>query len=191
MDLNEIYENNIGDDPKNWVDGEISEKDIYPYTMPSEQKLKKNKIQPYFFAFFDKWNVYRNFEYIKTKIKFHTHPKGRTPGTFTNFDSLDDHIDQVYYHLQYIKFGFGRASRDASRQLQNNLISKKQFFNYVNKYDHEVTTDDILNFCNYINISAGKFAEIVDKHRNNEIWNKTGNGWELKFKISEKILNDN
>ena len=30
------------------------------------------------------------------------------------FDSLDDKIDDLYYYMQYIKFGFGRASRDAS-----------------------------------------------------------------------------
>ncbi len=191
LDLNEIYENNIGDDPKNWVDEEITEKDIYPYTMPSEQKLKENKIKPYFFAFFDKWNVYKNYEYIKSKINFHTHPKGRTPGTFTNFDSLDDHIDQIYYHMQFIKFGFGRASRDASRQLQNNLISKKQFLEYIKNYDHEITTDDILSFCDYINISTGEFSEIVDKHRNGEIWKKTSNGWDLRIKITEKIINEN
>ena len=93
--------------------------------------------------------------------------------------------------MQYIKFGFGRASRDASRQLQNNLISKEQFLKYVKNYDHEITTDDILSFCNYINISTGEFSEIVDKHRNEEIWNKTSNRWDLKFKINEKILNDN
>ena len=93
--------------------------------------------------------------------------------------------------MQFIKFGFGRASRDASRQLQNNLISKKQFMEYINKYDHEITTDDILSFCDYINISTGEFSEIVDKHRNGEIWKKTSNGWDLRIKITEKIINEN
>ena len=34
-----------------------------------------------------------------------TNPNGRTKGTFTNFDSLDDKIDCLYYYMQYIKFG--------------------------------------------------------------------------------------
>ena len=49
--MNEIYENNIGDVPQNWVDEEITENDIYPYTMISEDELKESKIKPYFFAF--------------------------------------------------------------------------------------------------------------------------------------------
>ena len=191
MDLDEVYENNVGDDPKNWAEEDISENDIFPYTMPEEDVLKKNKVKAYFFAYFDKWNVYKNFEYIKSKINFLTHPNGRTPGTFTDFDSLDDHIDQVYYHMQFIKFGFGRASRDGSRQLQNGLINKDQFLEYVNNYDSEITTSDILNFCDYINISVGEFSEMVDKHKNNEIWEKTANGWELRFKINKDNINAN
>lgn len=191
LDLNEIYENNIGDDPKNWIDENITENDIFPYTLPTEKELKKNNTRAYFFAYFDNWNVYNNFEYIKSKTNFCTHPKGRTPGTFTNFDSLDDHIDQVYYHMQFIKFGFGRASRDGSRQLQNELITKDKFIEYVEKYDDEITTDDIIHFCEYINISTGEFSDLVDKHKNEEIWKKTSNGWELKFKINKKIINEN
>ena len=190
LDLDEVYENNIGDDSKNWVDGQISQSDIQPYLLPEQEELEKAKIKPYFFAYFDKWNVQANYEFIKKKINFTTHPKGRTPGTFTNFDSLDDHIDQVYYYMQYIKFGFGRATRDASRQIQNDLINKKEYLEYVKKYDSEVTTDDILHFCSYADISLAEFPEIVDKHRNSEIWKKTGNGWELKFNLNnENIIN--
>jgi len=185
LDLDEVYENNIGDDPRNWIDDEISKSDIYPYTLPEQEELDKAKIRAYFFAYFDNWNVFANYEFIKKKINFSTHPKGRTPGTFTNFDSLDDHIDQIYYHMQYIKFGFGRATRDASRQLQNNLITKKEYLEYVKKYDSEITTNDILLFCNYAGIPLAEFPEIVDKHRNNEIWKKTGNSWELKFSLND------
>ena len=130
-------------------------------------------------------------EYIKDKIEFCTHPDGRTPGTFTNFDSLDDHIDQVYYHMQFIKFGFGRASRDGSRHLQNGSINKNEFLENIIKYDHEINNRDILYFCEYIGISTIEFTEILDKHRNEEIWKKTSNGWDLNFKMNKKIINEN
>ena len=190
-DLDEIYENLIGDDPLNWVDENITENDIFPYTVPPEELLKKNKTKAYFFGYFENWNVMKNYEYIKDKIEFCTHPDGRTPGTFTNFDSLDDHIDQVYYHMQFIKFGFGRASRDGSRHLQNGSINKNEFLENIIKYDHEINNRDILYFCEYIGISTIEFTEILDKHRNEEIWKKTSNGWDLNFKMNKKIINEN
>ena len=171
-DLDEIYENCVGDDPVNWATDGITLKDIQPYILPDEKKLKNNKTVAYFFGYFEDWNVNHNYKYIKSKMDFSCHPDGKSPGTYTNFDSLDDHCDQIYYYMQYIKFGFGRASRDGSRALQRNEITKEQFKNYVKLYDHEILTKDILNFCEYCNISTSKFTEIVDKHRNNEIWSK-------------------
>ena len=32
-------------------------------------------------------------------------------GTFTDFDSLDDKIDCLYYYMQYIFFGFLKNKR--------------------------------------------------------------------------------
>ena len=55
---------------------------------------------------------------MRSKIDFRCHPDGRTPGTFTDFDSLDDYIDDVYYYMQYIKYGFAGNSNQLPRQVQ-------------------------------------------------------------------------
>ena len=79
-----------------------------------------------------------NWNYVKEKLpEFKTEPTGRTEGTFTNFDSLDDKIDTLYYYMQYIKFGFGRATRDACRMIQNNQLSREKAIEYARKYDNE------------------------------------------------------
>ena len=47
----------------------------------------------------------RKLSLYKDKIDFKTNAKGRTDCTFTNYDSLDDKIDEFYYYKQFIKFG--------------------------------------------------------------------------------------
>jgi N-acetyl sugar amidotransferase len=183
LSLEDVLENNIGDNPLNWESDEISKNQLYPYILPDLNK-SKNKFHALFFAYFHKWNVIENYNFIINKINFKTHPKGRTPGTFTNFDSLDDHVDQIYYYLQFIKFGFGRASRDASRHIQKKAITKSEYFNYVKKYDHELSKDDMIKFCQFIEISVPDFHDICDKHRNAEIWKRKKNKWKLKFNIN-------
>lgn len=169
--LDEIYENNIGDDPKNWIDNVVTDKEITPYLLPEQSELKKSKLEAYYFAYFSKWDVVKHFQFLKNKINFLTHPKGRTPGTFTNFDSLDDNVDQVYYYLQLIKFGFGRCHRDVSRQIQmKKLKINSKVKNIIKKYDQEIPFDDIKKFCEYISISEKEFFRVVDLHRNPEIW---------------------
>lgn len=179
--LDEIYENNIGDDPYNWIDDSVTEKEIQPFILPSQNDLNKLDINPYYYAYFFKWDVVNNFLFLKKKFNFETHPNGRTPGTFTNFDSLDDSIDQVYYYMQMIKFGFGRCHRDMSRQIQFGKQKINTAKKIIKKYDQEVPLEDINYFCKYIDISKKVFFEVVDLHRNKEIWTYgKKSGWKLK-----------
>ena len=89
----------------------------------------------------------------------------------------------LYYYMQYIKFGFGRCVRDASRLVQNNRISRKDAINYVKKHDGEFPKNNLDQVLNYLSLDK-EFQEIVDKHRNDEIWSKNNkndwlNSWEL------------
>ena len=59
--------------------------------MPSLKEFN-SKNKAYYFAYFDNWDVKRNFDLLK-KINFKCDQSGRSPGTFTSYDSLDDHID--------------------------------------------------------------------------------------------------
>ncbi len=178
-DINEIFEHQIGDDPKNWIDNIVAEKDIAPYCLPEKKEFNKNKMQAYYFAYFDSWDVNRNYEFIKKKINFKTHEKNRSPGTFTDYDSLDDHIDSIYYHLQYIKFGFGRCWRDASRHVQLNKLKKDKAIKFINEYDHELDDYDLSKTLDYLKMSRIEFFNIIEKHRNKKIWKKSGNKYKL------------
>ncbi len=180
-DLREVIEHQIGDYPENWVNEIISIQDLYPYVYPSESEIKSNKIQAYYFSYFFKWSMLENYEYTKKKIpNFKTKTNGRTTGTFTNFDSLDDKIDCLYYYMQYIKFGFGRATRDACRMIQNNQMSRNEGIKLARKHDHEFPEDDFLEVLKYLEIDKVEFENIVDKHRNKEIWRSNRNNqWEL------------
>lgn len=181
-DINEVYEHQIGDDPRNWIDDVVKEKDIIPYSMPDIEDLKSNDIQAYYFAYFDNWDVKRNYQFIKNKIDFQCDKSGRSPGTFTSYDSLDDHIDSIYYHLQFLKFGFGRCWRDASRHIQLGEMKINEALKLIEKYDDEINDIDLSETLNFLKLTRIEFFEILEKHRNNEIWKKSGNKYSLKNK---------
>ena len=124
-------------------------------------------------------------QYVKKNLSgFKTNPNGRTKGTFTDFDSLDDKIDCLYYYMQFIKFGFGRATRDACRMIQNNQMTREKGIELARKYDNEFPEDDFDEVLKFLDINQNQFEEIVNKHRNQEIW-KSGlnNKWELTNSI--------
>ena len=182
-DFTEVIEHQIGDDPRNWVDDEIKDHDLQPYIYPNLDEIGKNGITAYYFSYFNKWSSFENYNYIKDKIGFHTHPKGRTVGTYTDFDSLDDKMDPLYYYMQFIKFGFGRAVRDASRMIQNKHLTREEALELARKYDSEFPHECFDEVLKYLDLDKDEFTVIVDKHRNDEIWGKDGKDWKLKYPI--------
>lgn len=82
--------------------------------------------------------------------------------------------------MQFIKFGFGRATRDACRMIQNNQMTREKGIELARKYDNEFPENNFDEVLKFLDINQNQFEEIVNKHRNQEIW-KPGmnNKWEL------------
>ncbi len=179
-DFTEVIENYVGDDPRNWVDDIVSERDLALYIYPPLDKVAAVGVKAYYFGYFFRWSMYENYMYIKDKINFQTNLKGRTDGTFTNFDSLDDKIDNLYYYMQFIKFGFGRAVRDASRMIQNGHMSREEGLDLARKYDDEFCYEYFDEVLEYLGLGVSEFWAIVDQHRNPEVWRKEGARWILR-----------
>ena len=183
-DSKEVIEHQIGDYPENWVSDKVTKADLSPYIYPAEIILKKNKILAYYFSYFFRWSMFDNYNYVKKILpNFKENSEGRTEGTFTNFDSLDDKIDDLYYYMQYIKFGFGRSTRDVSRFIQNGHLNKLDGLKFIKKYDGEYPQRNLQVVLDYLSLKEHDFHEVVDKHRNLEIWKPKSNNWDLINKL--------
>lgn len=182
-DFTEVIEHQIGDDPRNWIGDGITLNNLNPYIYPDIEDVKRVGIKALYFGYFFKWSSYENYLFIKDKYDFWTCPSGRTECTFTNFDSLDDKSDNLYYYMQYIKFGFGRAVRDASRMIQNRQLTREQGLEFARKYDHEFPALYFKDMLEYLQVAEKEFYEIVDKHRNPEIWIKENGEWNLRYPL--------
>jgi len=182
-DFTEVIEHQIGDDPRNWTDETIRLADLQPYVYPPADDLGRVGLRACYFGYFFRWSMYENYQFIRGKLDFRTNAKGRTDGTFTNFDSLDDKTDDVYYYLQWIKFGFGRAVRDASRMIQNGHMTREEGLGLARKHDGEFPGEFIDECLEYLGLDRAAFDAIVDQHRNPEIWAREGSAWRLRFPL--------
>jgi N-acetyl sugar amidotransferase len=188
-DYEEVIEHQIGDYPENWKDDKVDINDLNFYIYPDVSELEKLNLKAFYFSYFFKWSMANNYDYVKKHLdNFKINESGRTTGTFTNFDSLDDKIDDLYYYMQFIKFGFGRAVRDTSRFIQNDRMSRDEALEIIKKYDGEFPSKNLGEVLGYLDLKEDEFKKIVDKHRNTEIWKKNEkndwlSSWELKNKI--------
>ena len=76
-------------------------------------------------------------------------------------------------------FGFGRSWRDSSRHVQLGKINLSDAKKYIKKYDDEISEVDLIKTLDYLKISRIDFFQIIENHRNEEIWKKAGNKYSL------------
>ena len=65
--------------------------------------------------------------------------------------------------------------------LTYNVLTRKKALYYVKKYDHEKPSEYFKEQLNYLDLNKKEFNEIVDSHRNPEIWMYKKGHWKLKY----------
>ena len=180
-DMDEILENQIGDDPMNWISEHVPFKSLFHYQIALRGDDRDPQVL--YFSYFFPWDIYENFKYVASRMNFQTAMRGRTYGTFTNFDSLDDTMDDLYYYMQYIKFGFGRCLRDCARQIQRGHMTKTEALELIAKFDGEFPDDSLNLTLDFLKMDYSEFMQVVDSHRRDDIWVREKESWKLRYPV--------
>jgi len=162
---------------------EIKNNPFHLYKSPHWEELKASKPQMHWFSFYKKWIPQENYYYAVENTGFQANHGGRSEGTYSKYVSLDDKTDGFHWYMGYIKFGLGRASRDAQMEIRNNHITREEAVALVRKYDGEFPKKYFKEFIEYIDISEKEFWEVVDFYRlkSSHLWEKVDSQWKLKY----------
>ena len=90
--------------------------------------------------------------------------------TYRNYSDLDDRYENgVHDLMKFIKFGYGRCSDHASKDIRNKYITRKRGVSLVKKYDH-IISKDLYHWLKYVNMKESTFLEIADTFRDPRVW---------------------
>ena len=81
--------------------------------------------------------------------------------------------------LKFIKFGYGRATDHASKDIRSNSMSREEGIEMVKKYDH-IVSDDLYFWLKYVDMKESEFWNTADKFRDKNTWSivyKNGPKW--------------
>ena len=198
--LTEVLENQVGDDARNWATDGLTEKDLYPYIYPELEDIERVGVKAFYYSYFFDWDIYENAKLTRDKMGFEqaqnwrTIPKdnqtrygdmewwGKSDGSFECFDSIDDKCDDVYLLMMYRKFGFGRASRMASRLIQRGHMTRLQGLEFAKRYDGEYPHSYLPAVLEYLGMDEVEMNRRANSHTNTELFDEVGpSQWQLKF----------
>jgi hypothetical protein len=97
--------------------------------------------------------------------------------------NLDDmHENGVHDYLKYIKFGYGRGTDHACKDIRGGLMSREEGIEMVRKYDH-VKPRDLSRWLQYVGMSEEEFDRIADTFRDQRVWERLPDGSWVKDNI--------
>lgn len=169
---------------------ELAENKFELYRPPSFDEIKKLNIQMHWWSYYKLWVPQENFYYSAKNTGFKPNSE-RTEGTYTKFASIDDQLDQFHWYLAFIKFGWGRATREASSDIRCGHITREEGISLVKRYDSEFPKKAFKIFLRYLDISEEHFWKVIDRFRSPQVWkqDKKENVWVLKRSIYGENIN--
>lgn len=163
---------------------ETKEPVIKWYKAPPPDDIIKLGLQMHWFSYYKKWVPQENFYYATKYTAFDCNPEGRSEGTYTKYASLDDMTDGFHFYLSYIKFGLGRASRDAQQDIRRHHLTRDEGVALVKRYDGEFPKRHFQYFLNYLDISESFFWEVMDYYRSkSNVWQKEYGKWKMNHVV--------
>jgi len=171
---------------KGFLDKSLVNESIFEqYTPPKVEEIENLGIQMHWMSYYKKWDPQENFYYAAKFSNFSPKMTGRSAGTYTRQTSLDDHTDGLHYYLSYIKFGMGRATRDAMTDIYRGHLTRKDAVRLVKKFDGEFPIDDYNFFSNYCDLKKSDFWRVINTFREqSNAWTKKNNKWKLVKQVS-------
>lgn len=159
---------------------EATDQTLLWYKAIAPEQIAELGLEMHWYSYYKPWIPQENFYYAAQHTMFQTNNEGRSEGTYTKYASLDDRSDAFHFYLGYMKFGLGRASRDAQQDVRRHHITRDEAVRLVHRYDHEFPQKHFKWFLDYLNISEDFFWHVMDIYREkSNVWKKKHGVWKL------------
>lgn len=150
--------------------GGITRKDILPYVYPSDEDIEKCEVRGIYLSNFVDWDAKKHAELMIKEWGFGAVSFERDR-SFVQYAKIEDHANDVHDYLKYLKFGYGRATDDASMEIRHGRMTREEGVQLVKYYDHREPIS-LPVYCDFLGISKEKFYDIVEPMRDLAIWEK-------------------
>ena len=156
--------------------------DLLPYLPADGDALSAAKIEFHFLGYYIRWVPQEAYYYAAEHTGFQANEE-RSEGTYSKYSSLDDKIDGFNYWTTFVKFGIGRATYDASQEIQQRHITRSEGVALVRRFDGEFPVRYFREILEYLSLSEDEFHKIADRFRSPHLWHKETGVWKLRAQV--------
>ncbi len=155
----------------------LNENDLMWAKYPPDEDILRVGIRGIFLGNYVKWDPN---EHSKKMQSLYNWKQAEKPfeRTYRLMSNLDDRYENGAHDLmKFIKFGYGRCSDHASKDIRTNYLTRDEGIKLVLKYDH-IISKDLFHWLDYVKMSEDEFWNIADTFRDPRVWNIENNSWQ-------------
>ena len=162
-------------------------KDLEWYNLPSDEEYFENNLKGIYLGNFIYWDPYKQTDLMKELYEW-KQSNTSFERTYRKISNLDDmHENGAHDYLKFIKFGYGRCSDHASKDIRMGLMTRVEAINMVKKYDSVKPTKNLKRWLEYVNMSEKEFDEHADTFRDKRVWFLENSKWIKKYNLWDLI----
>jgi N-acetyl sugar amidotransferase len=160
-----------------WVDEDLSAKDLAGYFGPDPDLLEEHGTRAIFLGHYFPWDPDQTFAVARAH-GFRKSDDGARTGYY-DYADIDDDFISIHHWLKWYKFGFTRLFDNLALEIRNGRLTRGQAIQAIRQAGDQTPIADIRKFCAFAGISTARFFEICERFRNEEIWRHVGGTWTI------------
>lgn len=161
--------------------------DIGPFHYPDDDLIEEVGVRGIYLSNFVRWDEHGQALAMHEQYDFQPNA-GTRERTFNRYAKLDDlHANGAHDYLKYLKFGYGRATDDASTLIRAGLMTREEGIEAVRRHDH-VRPGDLDVWLDFVGMDENEFMAHVDPLRDPEMWERDPDGaWSVRDSIANHL----
>lgn len=155
----------------------LTARDLRWAMYPDDDAIDDVGVRGIYLSNFVPWNANEHVELVMREYGWR--PAEREfERTYRKFSNLDDmHENGIHDYLKFVKFGYGRATDHACKDIRAGIMTRERGIEMVRRYDHVKPRFDLDRWLAYVGMSEEEFDATCDTFRDPRIWRIEDGQW--------------
>lgn len=160
----------------------ISERDLIPYSYPTDEELAIVGVTGLFLGYYFPWDGLSNY-FLSQAHGFKSFGKV-IEGSVVDYENLDNYQTGIHDYFKFLKFGFGRATDLVSVSIRRGRITRDQGLELIKlhdgKYPWSYLDKSLEEILKRIDVTLDEFDIICERFTNESLFLKDKDGCLLR-----------
>ena len=155
----------------------LRDQDLLWAQYPSDAEIQATGTRGVYLGNYVDWDGHENARLVTEKYGWRPaqQPFERTYRLASNLDDM--HENGIHDYLKFVKFGYGRGSDHACKDIRSGRMTRDQGIEMVAKYDHVKPRRDLDRWLRYVDMTEEEFDVTCDTFREPRVWSMEEGQW--------------